>query len=40
MFELKHLYQGFRDPKTIATLAHDIAQTAKNVKGAINIMEV
>lgn len=40
MLELKHLYQGFRDPQTIATLAQDIQQTAKLVKEQINIMEV
>lgn len=40
MLELKHLYQGFRDPQTIANLARDIQLTAKLVKQQINIMEV
>lgn len=40
MLELKHLYQGFRDPQTIANLARDIQLTAKTIKQQINIMEV
>ena len=35
MLELKHLYQGFRDPQTITNLARDIQLTAKLVKQQI-----
>ena len=40
MLELKQLYQGFRDPLTIANLAKAIAIEALKVKSPINIMEV
>ncbi|QFU22241.1 hydrogenase formation protein HypD [Shewanella eurypsychrophilus] len=40
MLELKQLYQGFRDPETIANLAKQIAQQAAKVDGDIRIMEV
>jgi len=40
MLELKQLYQGFRDPQTIASLAKDIAQVAHSLDQQINIMEV
>lgn len=38
--ELKMLYQGFREPQTIANLAEKIAAQASLVDGNINIMEV
>ena len=40
MLALKSLYQGFRDPKTIAKLAEMIAIEAKKCAEPINIMEV
>ncbi|MEI6858252.1 MAG: hydrogenase formation protein HypD [Shewanella sp.] len=40
MLELKQLYQGFRDPKTIAHLAKQIAQQAVKIDDEIRIMEV
>ncbi|MGR5147197.1 hydrogenase formation protein HypD [Photobacterium alginatilyticum] len=40
MLNLNQLYQGFRDPETIKTLAHKIRKEALKVTDNINIMEV
>ncbi|GIU51827.1 hydrogenase expression/formation protein [Shewanella sairae] len=40
MISLKDLYQGFRDPDIIKSLATEIAQLAKQLPDKINIMEV
>ncbi|WP_394201998.1 hydrogenase formation protein HypD [Shewanella waksmanii] len=40
MLKLKDLYQGFRDPETIANLAQQIATTAKRLNEKIYVMEV
>ncbi|MBR9728027.1 hydrogenase formation protein HypD [Shewanella intestini] len=40
MMQLKDLYQGFRHPETIHTLAKSIAEHAAKVDETINIMEV
>ncbi len=40
MLELKQLYQGFRDPETIASLAKQIKEQAAKVDDEIRIMEV
>ncbi|QYJ80283.1 hydrogenase formation protein HypD [Shewanella acanthi] len=40
MLELKQLYQGFRDPTTILSLARDIARLADKLPAPLNVMEV
>ncbi|MDR8523933.1 hydrogenase formation protein HypD [Shewanella fidelis] len=40
MIALTDLYQGFRDPKVIRSLAQQISHYARQVEGKINIMEV
>ncbi|WP_028774227.1 hydrogenase formation protein HypD [Shewanella waksmanii] len=40
MIELKDLYQGFRDPKTIARLAKQIEAAAKKLSQPLYVMEV
>ncbi len=38
--QLKDLYDGFRDPGTIRSLARQIAEEAKKLEGSLRIMEV
>ncbi|MGS0680720.1 hydrogenase formation protein HypD [Shewanella sp. 125m-7] len=40
MIALNQLYQGFRDPEVIRSLAKEITSLAAKVEGQINIMEV